>query len=123
MKIKPLHFMFVTLMLPLSVAACGSVAPAEGKMNDELSAEGATAEAQDSLLGMPDPNPCRGIIDPEDFSIYFPNPFHCNQFFECSVGKSILFTCPDGLLFNSKLNVCDWPENVVCGMAPSPSSP
>ena len=39
----------------------------------------------------------------------------CNAFYQCSNGiwwdKQF---CPDGLLFNPEISVCDWPENVEC---------
>ena len=42
-------------------------------------------------------------------------PGICNAFYQCSNGiwwdKQY---CPDGLLFNPEVDVCDWPENVEC---------
>jgi len=45
----------------------------------------------------------------------YPVPGICNAFYQCSNGiwwdKQY---CPDGLLFNPEIEVCDWPENVEC---------
>merc|ERR1712227_737922 len=45
----------------------------------------------------------------------YPVPGICNAFYQCSNGiwwdKQY---CPDGLLFNPEVDVCDWPENVEC---------
>ncbi|CAH2011482.1 unnamed protein product [Acanthoscelides obtectus] len=38
----------------------------------------------------------------------------CHQFCECANGRPFLFDCPDGTLFNEKLNVCDHAYNVKC---------
>lgn len=49
---------------------------------------------------------------------YKADPENCNQFFQCEPSLNWSHhTCPAGLLFNSRLNVCDWPENVDCGSA------
>lgn len=53
-------------------------------------------------------------IDPIDHSVYLPAE-HCDQFYECSLGHAILYTCPQGLQFSIELQLCDWPNNVVCG--------
>lgn len=58
-------------------------------------------------------------VDPEDRSVYAPVGDSARQFFECSNGVPYLFTCPDGLLFNSTLDVCDWPENAIAVAAPT----
>ncbi|CAG0902941.1 unnamed protein product [Darwinula stevensoni] len=42
---------------------------------------------------------------------YFQHPEDCGSFCQCSNGKAYYFACPDGLMFNTELNVCDWPEN------------
>jgi len=47
-------------------------------------------------------------------STYFPNTCHCTKFFECSNGKFVSFNCPDGLHFNPRKNVCDWPYRAGC---------
>ena len=118
MKLKPLHFMSVIFMLPLSLAACGSVAPEEGKANDELSAEGPTAEAQDSVPGKRHPKSCDDV--PEGSHVFLPDPSNCARYFECSNGVPVLNECRPPLLWNPKVTTCDYPKNVDCGTAPSP---
>ncbi len=39
---------------------------------------------------------------------------NCNQFYDCFYGVPILMECPDYLLFNDELDVCDWPRAVDC---------
>ena len=53
-------------------------------------------------------------IDPVDRSVYLPDSKNCNEFYECTNGIPKLFTCPDGLEYNAVLQVCDWPQNVIC---------
>ncbi|KAJ8968420.1 hypothetical protein NQ314_002311 [Rhamnusium bicolor] len=48
-----------------------------------------------------------------DRPVYIPLP-NCSQFCQCSNGKPYLHDCPDGLHFNSVLNVCNWPEDAHC---------
>nr|CAH7717140.1 unnamed protein product [Callosobruchus chinensis] len=38
----------------------------------------------------------------------------CSKFCQCAYGRPYLKVCKDGLHFNPKLNVCDWPENAGC---------
>ncbi|CAG0892514.1 unnamed protein product [Darwinula stevensoni] len=51
---------------------------------------------------------------------YFPHPEDCGSFCQCSNGKAYYHACPDGLMFNPALNVCDWPENVCCNAPVNP---
>ncbi len=51
-------------------------------------------------------------VDPPWGTVVIPNPADCSTFFSCSNGVAILMRCPDGLYFNDKLDVCDWPRNV-----------
>merc|ERR1719430_1196012 len=45
----------------------------------------------------------------------FPDPEDCGRFYMCHNGFVVgHMTCPDGLLWNSDLNHCDWPSNVDC---------
>lgn len=48
------------------------------------------------------------------WTVLLPNPEDCNSFFSCSNGVPILMNCPDGLHFNDKLDVCDWPKYAGC---------
>ncbi|XP_022901762.1 peritrophin-1-like [Onthophagus taurus] len=48
------------------------------------------------------------------FAAYLRHETNCNQFYECNWGQKVLFNCPAGLYFNTKLNVCDYPDNVEC---------
>ncbi|RHZ50316.1 hypothetical protein Glove_501g15 [Diversispora epigaea] len=49
---------------------------------------------------------------------YLRDPEDCSKFFRCSDGGTPLsFKCPDGLQFNSAINVCDYPQNVDCSIS------
>ncbi|XP_050505597.1 peritrophin-1-like [Diabrotica virgifera virgifera] len=53
-------------------------------------------------------------ICPSDDSVaYFPAE-DCSQFWQCTEGKPIIQNCPQGLQFNTELNICDWPSNARC---------
>ncbi|XP_076269041.1 uncharacterized protein LOC143201702 isoform X2 [Rhynchophorus ferrugineus] len=45
--------------------------------------------------------------------IYFPDP-DCTKFWYGANGQAYQKTCPSGLYFNAKLEVCDYPENTNC---------
>nr|CBM69262.1 venom protein Ci-23c [Chelonus inanitus] len=40
------------------------------------------------------------------------HPFDCSKFIECSSAMSTIKNCPPGLVYNSKIKVCDWPTSV-----------
>nr|XP_022920113.1 probable chitinase 10 [Onthophagus taurus] len=49
-----------------------------------------------------------------DFPHYFAHPETCGRFCQCDWGVAYDMPCPDGLHFNTKLNVCDWPADAGC---------
>lgn len=49
----------------------------------------------------------------EDASVH-PHETDCTKFYECSHGQAAELTCPNGLHFNPKEGVCDWPEFAGC---------
>ena len=44
----------------------------------------------------------------------YPRESNCERFVLCVQGKSLDKICPNGLRYNSKEGVCDWPKNVIC---------
>ena len=47
----------------------------------------------------------------------YPHETECNKFYQCSFGHRWEDQeCPEGLYFNPEISVCDWPENVDCGV-------
>ncbi|CAK8677289.1 unnamed protein product [Clavelina lepadiformis] len=51
----------------------------------------------------------------------FVKPGDCTHFYQCSNGYLCTMDCPDDLVFNPEIKVCDWPWNVTnCGGGPSP---
>ena len=52
----------------------------------------------------------------QDHEISFlPSPIDCSKYYVCVHSEPIEMECPAGLWFNNELNVCDFPDNVVCG--------
>ena len=45
---------------------------------------------------------------------FLPSPVDCSKFYVCTHNGPFEMNCPEGLWFNTELNVCDYPENVVC---------
>ena len=45
---------------------------------------------------------------------FLPSPVDCSKFYVCTHNGPFEMSCPEGLWFNTELNVCDYPENVVC---------
>ena len=48
------------------------------------------------------------------YGYYADRSSGCFRYYRCESSGSWLFDCPAGLLFNDKVNVCDWPESVEC---------
>ena len=46
--------------------------------------------------------------------VFVPHPYDCSQFFMCSNSEAVEFMCPNGLLFDTDLNVCNYPNQVTC---------
>merc|ERR1711972_178589 len=44
----------------------------------------------------------------------YPSPYNCADFYVCFSSEVLTFTCPDKLLYNSKLKSCNWPNLVDC---------
>lgn len=44
----------------------------------------------------------------------YKDPADCSKFYICLAGNPSSFDCPNGLQFNDAIEVCDWPENVIC---------
>lgn len=42
------------------------------------------------------------------------NPDNCTTYFTCDMGKAWEMPCPNGLHFNAKENICDWPISACC---------
>lgn len=53
-------------------------------------------------------------VDPPKDDVLLANMDDCNSFYACRNGVAILMHCPDGLHFNAKLRVCDWPHTAGC---------
>lgn len=47
--------------------------------------------------------------------IQLPSTLDCAAYFVCDHGLPELMRCSDNLLYDEKLNVCNWAENVACG--------
>lgn len=49
---------------------------------------------------------------PWDQDEYHPNPADKASFYQCSNGVPVLQPCAPGTVFNPKINVCDFPQNI-----------
>jgi len=57
------------------------------------------------------------VVCPESedgFPVYVPHPTDCSLYYQCIGSNPTLMSCPDGLYFDSSLNVCNWPQFVDC---------
>ena len=46
---------------------------------------------------------------------YLPSLVDCSKYYVCVHSEPVEMNCPEGLWFDSKLNVCNFPMNVTCG--------
>lgn len=46
--------------------------------------------------------------------MFMADPQSCNHFYQCAHGVPYRFACPARLVFNPRINVCDWPFNYKC---------
>ena len=53
--------------------------------------------------------------DNSDEITFVPSPIDCTVFYMCVHLTPIEMSCPEGLWFDSKLNVCNYPQNATCG--------
>jgi hypothetical protein len=43
---------------------------------------------------------------------FMPDKVQCDKFYRCTNGINYEFTCPEGLVFDSKTNICNYPSQV-----------
>lgn len=47
-------------------------------------------------------------------TIHLAHESDCNKFYICNWGEAVVHYCPEGLHFNPKYKVCDWPRSARC---------
>ena len=50
----------------------------------------------------------------DGYAVFVPHPYDCSLYYECVDLTPVLMSCPAGLFFDSRIDVCNWPENVDC---------
>merc|ERR1712218_60649 len=55
---------------------------------------------------------CRESED--GYAVFVTHPYDCSLYYECVGLTPVLMSCPAGLYFDSRINVCNWPEYVDC---------
>ncbi|XP_050306309.1 probable chitinase 10 [Anthonomus grandis grandis] len=78
--------------------------------------EEASLVAREELTAVEQDQPLQSLRRcPRDNSreVYLPDR-NCNKFWQCSNGVPIKMSCPEGLHWNRRLNVCDWPSRARC---------
>merc|ERR1712156_147134 len=59
----------------------------------------------------------------DGLAVFVPHPYECNKYFECDGNLGIAMTCPEGLVFDPELEICNWPWSVDCVNTPYPTLP
>ena len=47
-----------------------------------------------------------------DYSVLYRHPANCHQYLQCSNGYEYIMNCNEDLVFNEKMQYCDWDYNV-----------
>ena len=70
-------------------------------------------------------DPISVVCSPSEdgFVVFVPHPYECQKFFMCQGLQGVAMTCPDGLQFDTSLNVCNYAEVVGCANTPYPTVP
>ena len=50
----------------------------------------------------------------DGYAVFVPHPYDCGLYYECVGLTPVLMSCPAGLYFDSRINVCNWPEVAEC---------
>merc|ERR1712110_516238 len=50
----------------------------------------------------------------DGYAVFVPHPYDCSLYYECVNLTPVLMSCPAGLYFDSRIDICNWPEFVVC---------
>ena len=51
----------------------------------------------------------------DGYAVFVSHTYDCSLFYECVDLTPVLMSCPAGLHFDSRINVCNWPEYADCG--------
>lgn len=71
------------------------------------------------LIAVRTPDPREGLSCPTPENGQFSHPKFCDKYLSCWDGELVVVgQCPNGLVFNPKINGCDYPRNVDCGDRP-----
>merc|ERR1711874_194744 len=50
----------------------------------------------------------------DSYAVFVPHPDDCSLYYECVDLTPVLMSCPAGLYFDSRIDVCNWPEYADC---------
>jgi cytolysin (calcineurin-like family phosphatase) len=106
--IKQIICSFVALLAVIGLTtgdAYAQLAPSAGSVLHDAANQVIVENTDEEVIEVDDTIDCNQ-------GMYHPNVRDAGSFYQCSNGVPYLHNCPSGLVFNPKLNVCDWPENV-----------
>merc|ERR1711962_1593618 len=67
------------------------------------------------VLGSPVDLPTSVDCDQKENSTFYPDyQDGCRSYYECVNGIKVVFNCPANLLWNEKIDTCDYPSAVTC---------
>lgn len=69
-------------------------------------------EGEEEIIEEPSVVQDMNCADSSNTEAYFADPNNCKNFYRCNQNEATKFECKDKLVFNPRINTCDWPTNV-----------
>lgn len=69
-------------------------------------------EVEEEIIEEPSVVQDMNCADSSNTEAYFADPNNCKNFYRCNQNEATKFECKDKLVFNPRINTCDWPTNV-----------
>jgi hypothetical protein len=97
---------------------CSHIIPSPDTTTSTVPTKPTTTTAKTTTTTTPKPTTAAPLTTPKIECTYdhqyFPYPYDCSKYYECSNYKAILMECPTGEYWNNDAQTCDWSYNVDC---------
>jgi len=107
----------VTWQTAYSALVEGDYARCKGEVSSSNAASTSLSTSSAISYESPQVTPLDTTVDStlcvDPYGLY-PYPSSCRSYYQCSLSVPYKKACPEHLLWNDLLKLCDWPENVDC---------